>query len=258
MSFTDFLIRPGLNNTFNPLTGSAQLNSALSSPLTSSQFCRVTNPNGLNNTFHALYILTGSQYVNIPETKSVSLRVWHRLGTIYQAEACLIAKHNGRNNHFGVISGSFPASGYEFGYEENSGRYFANFGGAQGAITNLYTASAPGQQGNVWTGLRMDIVPVKANYLINNIPVSGNFKDIVTLYTASVSTPDNWVQVYKTEILATDSKYVPWGTYKVEGSGVSRGSGTTIDSSSYGFVIYTNAFNRGYFDDFNIFVEDAF
>lgn len=258
MSFSDFLIRPGLNNSslFNPPTGSAQLNSGLSSPLTSSEFCRVLNRNGLTSACSVLYILSGSQYVNIPETKSVSLRVWHRAVPAGQSFVSLIAKHNGRNSNVnGIISGSFPESGYEFGY--NNSNYFARFGGAQGAIGNLYSPQCP--QTSVWTGLRMDIVPVKANYLINNVAVSENFKDIVTLYTASVNTPDNWVQVYKTDILATDSKYVPWGTYTVNGSGVPRGAGTTINSSSYGFAVYsTPSEGRGYFDDFKIFVEDAF
>lgn len=262
MSYSDFLILPGVGNVTFPPTGSSILNSALSSPLTSSTQCRA-----FENSTRTVgnFYLTSSQFVNIPNTKSVSLRMWARLTYFNNNTVSLLAKTNPPNNATnGSMSGTLPNTGYEFIYDPGGspGRLYYNFGGYSAGRasreTGLLGSIAVGT--DVWVGMRMDIIPVLINRLVNGTPVSSSFKDIVTLYTASLATPNNWQQVYTTEILSTSAQFVPWGSFTTKNNG-QQGAAILVNSSSYGFCVdcgQTPIYNRVYVDDFQIFVEDAF
>lgn len=272
MSQSDFLITAGNANGIGGTyyTGSAILNSDLSNPLTSSVNCRVYNQENINanfNSMHGLYFVSssvsGGTLFNIPETKSVSLRLWARFTdssfSIYQ-RVSLLAKHNGYNTADYMTNGSYPYSGYEFGYKNpNNGTLYYNFGNYK-ANTGNTSVTIPGFTNvgiNQWVGLRMDIVPVRVNRVINGTPTSGTLKDIITLYTASLSTPDTWQQIYTTELPVDDNYFVPWGSYTTTGGAPVIG---TVNTSSYGFsaLSETSVASKTYFDDFQIFVEDAF
>lgn len=266
MSQSDFLIRAGLYNSGTDYTGSAVLNNTLSNPLTSSDNCRVLNGDNSNNIWRTgLFFLSssvsGGMFINIPETKSVSLRMWCRLNSNANAHynvISLLAKHNGYNVAYpGDSNGSVPRSGYEFGFDGNSnGRFFYRFGNyktsTDGATQYFYYEDVR----NKWVGLRMDIAPVRVNKIVNGTPTSGTLKDIITLYTASVAAPDTWTQIGSThELLAEGNQFVPWDSY----TAISPIAGI-VATSSYGFstAMYTQNDARIYYDDFQIFVEDAF
>jgi len=271
MSQSDFLITAG--NADNAggtyYTGSAILNSDLSNPLTSSINCRVYNQENLSGfaAIHGLYFVSssvsGGVLTNIPETKSVSLRLWARFTdssfSDYQ-RVSLLAKHNGYNTADYMTNNSYPYSGYEFGYrDQNNGTLYYNFGNykANTGATSVAISGFTNLGINKWVGLRMDIVPVHVNSIINGAPTSGIFKDIITLYTASLSTPDTWSQVYTTELTVDGNNFVPWGSYNTISSAPVIG---TVSTASYGFSARSQADTncRTYFDDFQIFVEDAF
>jgi hypothetical protein len=268
MSQSDFLIRPGLYNSGTEYTGSAVLNNTLSNPLTSSDNCRVLNEDNNNGSwrtglFFVSSSVSGGMFINIPETKSVSLRIWGRIndgaGSSNHAIS-LLAKHNGYNVSVpsGDSNGSIPRSGYEFGLDGGfSGRFFYRFGNYKTSTDGNYQQIYTEDIRNKWVGLRMDIVPVRVNKIVNGTPVSGTLKDIITLYTASVAAPDTWTQIGSTyELLIEGNQFVPWGSY----TATSPIAGT-VATSSYGFYtsMYTdNGAPRMYYDDFKIFVEDAF
>lgn len=270
MSQSDFLIREAYGNIGDHYTGSAVLNNVLSpNPLTSSVNCRVLNEDNLSggNYISALYLLTsslsGGMFINIPETKSVSLRIWARNNYPDQYQrVSLLAKHNGYNIAE-YYSGSGAATGYEFGYDgSNGGRLFYKFEGYKANSSNSAT-SVSGYSvdlgTNKWVGLRMDISSVRINKIINGTPVSGTFKDIVRFYTASYDAPDTWTQILvDQELLSDGNNFVPWGSYSTIGSALG-GSGIIV-TSSYGFFAscYRDSPRKTYFDDFQIFVEDAF
>jgi hypothetical protein len=270
MSYSDFLIRAGGGNSDGTYyTGSAVLNSSLLYPLTSSVNCRVLNQENLLGQINTrgLYFLSssvsGGAYVNIPDTKSVSLRMWGRINASYIENAVtLLAKHNGYNiaNDEDTYN-SNPISGYEFGFRGSGNQLFYRFGNYKTNIDgglNVFSSpiSIPIDR---WVGLRMDIIPVKVNKIVNGISTNSIFKDVVKLYTASYDAPDTWVQIGDNyELMANGNQFVPWGSYTVNGS--ARNAGTTVSTSSYGFSARTWRDNgvRTYFDDFKIFVEDAF
>lgn len=273
MSQSDFLIRAGASNNGDQYTGSAVLNNTLSNPLSSSDNCRVLNEDNDNSGYQirGIYLVTsslsGGMFVNIDETKSVSLRVWGRITNGYLSQrVSLLAKHNGYNiaDH---DTNAEPATGYEFGYEGGefygggTGRLFYKFEGykaSSGNTSNVLPGYTQDLGLNKWVGLRMDISPVRINKIVNGTPVSGTFKDIVKFYTASYDAPDTWTQVGSTQEITADGNYfVPWGSYSATGSPYRAG---TVSTSSYGFSVSspksTNV--RTYFDDFQIIVEDAF
>lgn len=274
MSYSDFLIVTGNNNVSSYLTGSALLNSTLSNPLTSSNFCRVFNLESLdNNRTRANFFISSSvnsgSFVNILDNKSVSLRAWVR-STGAENGVCLLAKHDIYNNCLlGIQSSSKPRVGYEFGYtsynySNTNGILYYEFGGYRTNIVMPYDstwyARKKEQIGqDIWLGLRMDIVPVKAQQIVDGNPVLLLLKDIVTLYTASVTTPDNWVEIYNTEILTSDDRFVPWGSYSVLG-GVQGALDPLISTSSYGFSVYGSNYStlKVYIDDFKMYVTNAF
>lgn len=256
MSYSDFLIIPGLgDNSAGGFTGSAVLNSAFGTPLTSSVQCRGYKVNNeqvdTRGMFFVSSSVSGGLFVNIPETKSVSLRCWYRTTSDSGNESgiTLLAKHNGYNTFRGNPSGSITQAGYEFGNNRNDNCFTRKLGGytAGPFVENISNTTSPD---DVWIGLRMDIVPVRVNRLINGVPTSSSLKDIVSMYTASVSAPDTWLKVYEEEILTTSGRYVPWGSYN------------TVPTASYGFMAVTSVAyapnGKTYFDDFQIFIEDAF
>jgi hypothetical protein len=262
MSYSDFLILPGNGNVVFPPTGSSILNSSLPNPLTSSVQCRVYDPNlggVIRGNFYISSSVSSSAFVNIPETKSVSLRIWGRATNFNPCKFALVAKTNPPNNLTnGIISASLPDCGYEFGFRNDL--LYCSFGGykAGRSAENPFLTSLG--KTDTWIGLRMDIVPVKVNKIINGTPVSGNLKDVITLYTASLSAPDTWGQVYTTEFLTTNNYYVPWNSFTTT-AWANPGPNTLVDTSSYGFAIYGGPYSPNdivYFDDFQIFVEDAF
>lgn len=275
MPQSDFLIRAGANSAAGNLhTGSALFNNSLSNPLTSSTHCRVLNEENSNANYpiRGLYFVSSSvsngQFVNIPETKSVSLRIWGRANV--QNGNCrvgLLAKHNGFNVA-DLDSGVNPITGYEFGFRPESyygDALYYKFAGYNTAAGSIWMNPIPGFSGgafsvtNKWIGLRMDIVPVRAVQIINGTPTNAIYKDIVSFYTASVNAPDSWTQIGNNyELLAQGtSGFVPWGSYSTSGSPYRAG---TVATSSYGFYVggFQNDGSRTYFDDFQIIVEDAF
>lgn len=269
MSYTDFLITEGNGNVSSPPTGSSLLNSALSSPLTSSTQCRSFNVLGESSkqtygNFLLSSSVSGGIFVNIPDTKSVSMRMWGRATYFSVNGFSLLAKTNPPNNSlndYGNVVGdsSRPNCGYEFQYSINNyGSYRYSFGGYSGQRTPIDIVNNL-QNFDTWIGLRMDIVPVKVNKIINGTPISSSFKDIVTLYTASLATPDNWIQIYTTDILTTDSRYVPWDTFTTKNN-ATPGPNILVNTSSYGFAVrqLASTADKVYIDDFKIFVEDAF
>ena len=294
MSFSDFLVVEKYYNQVSPPTGSSVLNSILSSqlitPLTSSIQCRGFNHEGLSERrtradFFISSSVSSSQYVNIEDTKSVSLRIWARTykdagypyGSYNNDRITLYAKHSPYNSYYNdnQSNGNFNSlSGYEMSlYVWNDGNYARNriqidfaAGGYYGQMQQTsyvlaeYSAYAGYKPPIPWIGMRMDIVPVKISRMINDIPQLSIFKDIVTLYTADVSDPDNWTQLDRKEFLTNDSKFVPWGNYTVQNNG-QYGHGQPVLTSSYGFGVYNNdagTGNRIYIDDFQMYVIDAF
>lgn len=264
MSYSDFLILLGANNTASSVTGSSVLNSSLSFPLTSSVQCRVCDPalitGHTQGNFYISSSVSSSAFINIPETKSISLRIWGR-ATYFNGNAfALVAKTNPPNNYTnGSANGSLPNCGYEFGYNASGDKLYVSYGGYKYSRTSSDVKTGIGCH-DKWIGLRMDIVPVRVNKIINGIPVSGTLKDIVSLYTASFSSPDTWVNVLTNEILTTNNVYVPWGSFTT-GPGASPGANQLVNQSSCGFVIDSNSVignDRVYFDDFQIYVKDAF
>lgn len=277
MSQSDFVIRRGPSDANLGIhTGSAVLNSLLSNPLTSSVNCRAYNEINLSTgqTISGLFFLSssvsGGQFINIAETKSVSLRAWCRTNSYNDGSGrgfSLLAKHNGFNTAFGnsPVRPNDATSGYEFGFDglpfdgsTFNGRLYYRFGNYKNNNTAKQVLLSPLNKQNVWLGLRMDIVPVRANTIVGGVPVSSTLKDVVTLYTASISNPDNWGQISSYELPVDGDDFVPWGSYTLVGS--APGAGSTVTSSSYGFSSYMNVGTnqRVYFDDFQIFVRDAF
>lgn len=263
MSFSDFLLTEGTTNQVSPPTGSAVLNSNLSNPLTSSTQCRGFNTAGVSNNqrkanFFVSSSFNGGSCVNIPNTKSVSLRIWGRI--VGSTGIGLCAKHNTKNTWMnGIVDNAYPLSGYEFALiSSNGGTLFATLGGYNFAPFRPEINFGGGKGADTWIGLRMDIVPINMNKTINNVTISSPYKDIITLYTASLADPDNWIQIHNEEILTSDQKYVPWGSYTIPNNGM-RGSNVTVQNSSYGFNVFNGASDdtRTYFDDFKIFVRDA-
>lgn len=264
MSFSDFLVVEGLSNQISPPTGSSVLNSALANPLTSSTQCRAFNADASLSSLTKGNFFVSSSFnsgtcVNIPHTKSVSLRVWGRM--VNNGGFGLCAKHNGKNTFLnGNVDGSHPYSGYEFFYNQsNGGTYWIRTGGYLYRWPEIDYQEFSGKGTNMWIGFRMDVVPVNVTKTINNIPTVTPYKDILTLYTASVSEPDNWIQIYNTEILTTDVRYVPWGSYTIPNNS-NQGANVTIATSSYGFCASSDPYGSSptYVDDFKIFVKDAF
>lgn len=276
MSFSDFLVTTGYNNQRNPPTGSSQLNSGLSNPLTSSAQSRILNPGGESEArtkgqFFVSSSVSGGMYVNIPSTNSVSLRIWGRLPSSNQVlnGVALLAKNNTERTGLGWHQEyNYSAySGYEFGIHGQSGesnniRAYVNFGGYKTLRTGnygLYHNPVINLAPNTWIGLRMDIVPVNANTILNGIPSVQAVKDIITCYTASLSAPDTWIEVYKTELSKTDNRFIPWGSYTTTNfqDGGWGGKNLVVATSSYGFAAScgNNTVDQVYFDDFKMFVE---
>lgn len=281
MSFNDFFIVPAPDNTVSPPTGSSFLNSLLSSsyvyPL-SSPLCRSFNENGIANQSRRANFLVSSSFssgscVNIPDTKSVSLRIWFRSVSYYSGErVTLYAKHGPYNTYYnGDSNGANSKSGYEMsfvygyngvgGYPYNALTFVAGGYRANMTETAIYTQNLNPYVTNIppWIGLRMDIIPVKVDKKINGVIQSSLLKDVIKLYTASSYDVNNWSLVNTTEIFTFDSRFVPWGNYTALSNGQSY-AGLPVLTSSYGFSVRQNgdANSKVFIDDFQMHVINAF
>lgn len=277
MSYNDFLIVQANGNQASSLTGSSVANT----DFPSSAQCRVYNydlqSNNMTSAFYTVNSsVSGGLCVNIPQTKSISLRCWVFPDTFnyYNANRFgLIAKHNGKNSNQymnGNIDSSYPNSGYEFIYDaltysQNTG-YFRF---SRGGYTNPTQVKIDGVFGtrydiNKWYGMRMDIIPVKVNRLINGIQQETHYKDVIKLYLAESSSPNTWNLFYTEEILTTDPTYVPWGSYIIPSNGSAQAyneslQNRTISESKNGFALQCGSnSNRMYIDEFKMYVKDAF
>lgn len=262
MSFSDFLV-VDLGTSNGVLTGSSKANNELSNPLTSSDQCRVWNEANQGDSyakgvFFISSSVSGGNLVNIPATKSVSMRVWGRI----ENGACvvLLAKNSTNTNtapsFTGNQNGGVPNSGYQLNYNQgNGGRFMFAAGGVNS--TDIYSEYeiVTGLGSSIWLGVRMDIIPVSVDRKINGVTVASPYKDIIKIYKASVSDPDNWILVDTKEYTTDNSRYVPWGSYTIKPNG--QASGQTVNAH-YGFGVRQNGQSRAYVDDFKIFVKDAF
>jgi hypothetical protein len=281
MSFSDFFIIPSSDNQASPPTGSAYLNSSIApytTAITSSDLCRAFNGDGNENQETKANFFISSSYlsgqcVDIADTKSVSIRLWGRNYSYSgQGRVVLNAKHSPYNSYYNSSDNSTNSkSGYEFSYstgvDGGSGASFYRYdfvaGGYSANMTETMISRTfvfpPNDFSVPWVGLRMDLLPVKVLTLIDGVSQYLLSKDIVILYTANVSDPTNWTEIYKTEILTSDSRFVPWGNYTSLSNGQDR-AGNPVLTSSYGFSIrqQSYSFSRTYIDDFQMYVKDAF